>query len=229
MKVLGIYNLKGGTGKTTIAVHLAPAFAAAGWRTLLVGMDRQGDAIRWITGGDANVTNGAVMQIRPGLTAIFSAEEYPKLALQRAAALVDLVVADLPPREGLASGVPADLWLVPVDGRLALEDLLAVVDEMKEMGAEVLVVFNRADAGGKRILSQLQRAASNIPGVTIWSDIIPDSAAIKRAGDLLRSVKDVPFGEGSPGDVALNALAQVVLRQLGLVRATASRTARGRR
>ncbi len=43
---LAIANLKGGTGKTTTAVHLASAFARRG-RTLLVDADPQRSALAW--------------------------------------------------------------------------------------------------------------------------------------------------------------------------------------
>lgn len=216
MKVIGVYNLKGGTGKTTISVHLASILAESGYSTVLVGMDRQGDAVRWLAGGEANISNGTVLNVRPGLVAIFSGEEYPAALRRAEAAVMSAIIADLPPQNGVASGVPADLWIVPVDGRLALEDLMSVVDELNDTGGKVLVVFNRADAGGKRILGQLQRAAAKIANVTVWPEIIPDSAPIKRAGDLLRLVQDVPFGEDSDGRKALNALAQTVIRTAGL-------------
>lgn len=216
MKVIGVYNLKGGTGKTTISVHLASTLAASGYPTILVGMDRQGDALRWLSGGNANISNGSVLKPQPGLIAVFSGEEYPRSLRSPGAAPMSAAVADLPPQMGVASGVPADLWIVPVDGRLALEDLMAVVDELHETGGKVLVVFNRADAGGKRILGTLQRAAAKIANVTVWPEVIPDSAPIKRAGDLLRLVQDVPFGEGSDGAKALDALAQTVIRMAGL-------------
>jgi cellulose biosynthesis protein BcsQ len=44
MKVLAVYNLKGGVGKTSTAVHLAHVAAANGARTLIWDLDPQGAA-----------------------------------------------------------------------------------------------------------------------------------------------------------------------------------------
>ncbi|WP_105010868.1 ParA family protein [Salinibacter sp. 10B] len=42
MIVLSVCNHKGGTGKTTTAIHLAAAMGLSGWRTLVVDLDPQG-------------------------------------------------------------------------------------------------------------------------------------------------------------------------------------------
>jgi cellulose biosynthesis protein BcsQ len=51
MEIIGVYNIKGGVGKTTTAVNLAYLSAAAGWRTLLWDLDPQGAATFLLRGG----------------------------------------------------------------------------------------------------------------------------------------------------------------------------------
>lgn len=46
-RVVGVVNFKGGCGKSTIATHLAAAFARAGLATGLADLDRQKSAMSW--------------------------------------------------------------------------------------------------------------------------------------------------------------------------------------
>ncbi|WP_270822676.1 ParA family protein, partial [Aeromonas sp. QDB14] len=47
MLVISVLNQKGGSGKTTIATHLARAFQVAGHDVLLIDSDPQGSARDW--------------------------------------------------------------------------------------------------------------------------------------------------------------------------------------
>lgn len=47
--VIAVFNGKGGAGKTTVAVNIAGAFGIQGKKVLVVDLDKQGSAVKWIS------------------------------------------------------------------------------------------------------------------------------------------------------------------------------------
>ena len=109
--VIAVGNLKGGTGKSTIAVNLACALAADGAAVTLVDADGQATASDWNAGGGLPV---AVESWPLGSERDAQAWVGRVLALK---ASTTHVVVDLPPQvgSGIASALLiADLLLIPV-------------------------------------------------------------------------------------------------------------------
>jgi chromosome partitioning protein len=106
-KVISILNQKGGVGKTTLAVHLATAFARKKRRVLLIDADPQGSALDW-----AAARRGEPLFPVVGLPKSSIHKELPALA-----ANYELVIIDGPPRvydvAKSACGA-SDLVLIPV-------------------------------------------------------------------------------------------------------------------
>ena len=131
MKVLGLLSRKGGSGKTTLAVHLAVAAQASGRRVLLVDLDPQGSAAAWWRARTAET---------PELEAA-TPDRLPALLDAARKAGVDLVVVDTRPSvEADAAQVAAlsDFVLVPTrPAILDLRAILATLDIVK--GASVPV------------------------------------------------------------------------------------------
>ena len=213
MKKVAVFNNKGGVGKTTVSVHLA-LWASQQYRlrTVAVGLDRQGDLIRWLSGGNVAGGDGSVFEFSDRLTALYSPNQQPDMRIK-----ADLCILDAPPSLALAATIQPDLWVVPVDGRLALEDMHNALPDLQASKAKILLVINRAEAGGTRTLAALKKACGQTPKVTVWSTPVPDSPAIKRAAEYYRAVWDVPYGSTSEGNKTIVALCDGILKMVGLV------------
>ena len=110
-KLIAVGNLKGGTGKSTIAVNLACALLDADHTVALVDADGQGTATDWHAGGGLPV----LVETLPLGTQRDAQRWVARVLSLKAAA--DFVVVDLPPQvgSGIASALLlADALLVPV-------------------------------------------------------------------------------------------------------------------
>jgi chromosome partitioning protein len=110
-RIIASGNIKGGTGKTTIALNAGCALAARGWSAVVIDIDPQGSATVWSRLGAAPIEVAAepLLDLRgPGRWHARAME----LARSR-----DVVILDLPPlvTSVIASAcLLADLVLVPL-------------------------------------------------------------------------------------------------------------------
>lgn len=146
--IVALVNQKGGTGKTTLSLHLAGALAREGKRVTLVDADPQASALDW-----------AEARHRAGLERRFAVLGLPRETLHRETAALardaDHVIIDGPPRvAGIARStlLAADLVLIPVqpspiDGWASAE-MLGLLDEARIFRPELRArfVLNRCAA-----------------------------------------------------------------------------------
>jgi chromosome partitioning protein len=106
MKIIALIAQKGGVGKTTLAIHLAAAFAAEGRSTLLLDLDPQSSAAEWRDHRQAEA---------PAVLSIQSAR-LGKVLEEARAIETDIVILDTAPHSestALEAARIADLILVP--------------------------------------------------------------------------------------------------------------------
>jgi len=154
-RIAAVANLKGGTGKSTIAVNLACELASGGAAVSLVDADEQGTATYWVGRGGYPVT---LKPAAPGADPSAWAEEIAALASE-------FVVIDAPPQIGAATRAIidiADVILIPALAStadiMATGKALALVREARERrpdkGPRALLVPSRVDrrtASGREI------------------------------------------------------------------------------
>jgi chromosome partitioning protein len=138
MQTIALISQKGGSGKTTLAVHLAVEATRAGRRAILIDLDPQASAARWAD--------------RRGERSPDVTSEHPArlvAALEGAAkAGYDLAVLDTAPHAdqfAMQSARAADLILVPCQPSiLDLDAIGATLDLCALVRRPACVVLNRA-------------------------------------------------------------------------------------
>jgi chromosome partitioning protein len=160
--VIAVINLKGGCGKSTIAVNLACELAGDAGPVLLLDNDSQGTASHWLSRGRLPI-RGAFMPLE-------NDEDGERMVRAVATTNERYVVLDAPAHVGAASqtaGKIADLVLVPVTASgvdlvatQAVVDLIRQARTLRRGGApKCLIVPSKIDRrtdAGRRIDEQLR-------------------------------------------------------------------------
>lgn len=144
--IISIANLKGGTGKSTIALALATTLHNAGHKVLVVDSDSQGTCQQWAARASDLGHEGPPVV---AMDARALARDLRRVVEGYAVAIVD-TPARLGP-SARAAMVAADVVVLPVSPGAAdvwaLQETIEIFEEARALRADLraVVVFNRAD------------------------------------------------------------------------------------
>jgi chromosome partitioning protein len=210
--VIGVLNLKGGCGKSTIAVNLACELAGDGDPVLLLDNDSQGTTTHWLSHGRLPV-QGEFMPLE-------NDADGEKLMRAVTSRNERYVVLDAPAHVGAAAqtaGKIADLVLVPVTASgidlvatQAVVDLIRQARVLRRGGApKCLIVPSKIDRrtdAGRKIDERLQSFGENIgPAIHQRTAFVDAFGAGQWIGD---------YAPQSPAHYDITALATAVKRSL---------------
>jgi chromosome partitioning protein len=144
--VIAIAQQKGGTGKTTLAAHLATEFARRGLSVAIIDTDPQGSLGRWFMARREAGNPGMDLSTSSAWGVAYETDKLRKTT--------DVVIVDTPPkvdadlRPALRA---ADLVLVPVTpSHVDLWATEGVLDLARREDRRALVVLNRTTARGRQ-------------------------------------------------------------------------------
>lgn len=182
--VISVSNLKGGVGKTTIAVNLAVAFAHKGKKVCIIDTDKeQLSAVKWSGQRDDN---------QPTISVITVGEKLVR-EVQTHAQNFDIVLLDGSPQLGeLANNtlIVSDLVIVPVANSVLefwsmdnFAERFKQAQQLKEgigMKIKGLVVFNRYNEK-QNLSKEMKEALKQFPEFEALETTIADRIAYKQA------------------------------------------------
>lgn len=192
--VLSTINLKGGVGKTTIAVNLAVAFANRGKKVCIIDTDsEQLSSVKWSGQRDDAMVRVAVSAVSAEKL-VREASEYAKM--------YDLVILDGAPQLGkLANStlIASDVVIVPITASAldfwAMENFLERFQEAKNLkeSLQAYILLNRYSSArnvSKEILDVLNefpeigKLQSTIGDRVAYNEIITQGVGVVEYKDL---------------------------------------------
>jgi chromosome partitioning protein len=146
LKTISFISQKGGVGKTTLAIHLAVAYAADGLNVVILDLDPQASAAEW---------KDFRAEEMPGVIAIPSSR-LPKVLKELEDRGADVVILDTAPHsEGTAldAARAADLILVPCQPSIMdLRAMRKTTDLLKHIKKPTYAVLNGVSVQGSAAL-----------------------------------------------------------------------------
>jgi chromosome partitioning protein len=200
-KVITIAQQKGGTGKTTLAVHLALAFVKYhNLKIAIIDTDPQGSLGKWfMIRTEKNISNKNLTF----KTASLWGAQYESKSLKKDH---DIIIIDTPPKiesDARPAIEAADLVLIPVaPSHVDFWATEAIIDIAKKAKRKILIQINRANHRSKLISQTLEyinslkvKATDTLIGhrqIFVSSMGIGKTAVEKqRSGKAIEEIKDI--------------------------------------
>lgn len=170
MPTIAIVSQKGGSGKTTLAIHLAACATRAGKVACIIDTDPQATAAAW---GDWRGGSDPEVITAPPTRLAKTIEDAANLG-------AELIVIDTPPHADAAAREAvkaADLVLIPTRPRaFDLHAIQTTAELIRYAGKPAFVLFNAAPARGAQIFAEASAIVENL-GLKVCPVTFADRAA----------------------------------------------------
>lgn len=194
MKTLAVLAQKGGSGKTTVAVHMAVCAAQRGLKTAIIDIDRQRSAYNW---------NESRPEGRKLDAVAADAGQLAVLLRQAETAGVQIAIVDTAPHstgDAAIAAKLADYVLIPCrPARFDLDAVASTFEIAKAANTPAAVVINAAATRGR--LAEEARAALSRQGATVIEIVLHQRVAYSHAVIDGRSVHEYEPGGAAAAEI----------------------------
>jgi chromosome partitioning protein len=206
-RIITFAQQKGGSGKTTMAAHLAVALLRAGNSVAILDVDPQGSLGEWFERREASMGEAATGLVFRTASGWGARREARSLARDH-----DFVVVDTPPKsdsESRPAIEAADLVCVPVQPTpVDLWATLPTLEQVQKEGTRSLIVINRA-VGRASLTGEMMKAIRELghPAATVAI-----GSRVAFAGSMGEGRTVMETAPGSKAAAEIEALAAEVLK-----------------
>ncbi|WP_313422415.1 ParA family partition ATPase [Moraxella sp. CTOTU49803] len=208
MPTIAVLNQKGGSGKTTIATHLARAYQLQGHSVLLIDSDKQGSARDW-RAADENNTTPVIGLDRTSLDKdIKSLGKHDYIIIDGAPQATEIALAAIRASDFILIPVqpsPYDLWATAnlielihqrigvTEGKLKAAFVISRLIKNTKIGEEVANVLNEFDLPvlHSRIVQRICYPNSASLGKTVFETERSNSEAILEIQSLAEEIQSM--------------------------------------
>jgi chromosome partitioning protein len=173
MKTLAIISQKGGSGKSTVAVHMAVCAVRQGFHTAIIDLDPQGSSYDWYLSREQKNELNAVLSTAAQLSALLK---------QAKAGGADFVIIDTAPHSDSTAAMTAqlsDFVLMPCrPARFDLKAIFSTSEIIKLTQTPSAVVINSAPRGK---LSDEAKEALQQQGISVLDPVLFHRVAYSHA------------------------------------------------
>ena len=207
MPTIAIVSQKGGSGKTTIAIHLAAAAVRAGKIACIIDTDPQATAAAW---GDWRGGSEPEVITTPPARLAKTIEDAAKLG-------AEIIVVDTPPHADAAAREAvkaADLVLIPTRPRaFDLHAIQTTAELISYASKPAFVLFNAAPARGAQLFAEASAIVEGL-GLSVCPVMFADRAAFHHSTAAGKVAPETDPQGKAAGEV--DALWQWVCEQVGM-------------
>lgn len=212
MRTLSVVSQKGGSGRTTLSLHLATAAERAGMMSAIVDLDPQASAWKW-----SKRRKGEPPEV---ITAVAEQLEEVKAKAEKG---LDLLVVDSAPhadRAALQACKISDFVLIPVRASiLDLDTLTAVLDLVTLTKKPCCAVLNGVSTQTSTDVDEA-RQVIQARGIELYPEYIHERVAFKRALIAGQTVQE--YGQDPKAVKEIESLFDWLVQRMGITMADAA-------
>lgn len=174
MRTIALLSQKGGTGKSTLCLHLAVAFHAAGNNVLVLDLDPQTSSAEWHDAREDKLPH--VESIQPSRL---------KKTVDHARTIgTDILLLDTAPHSestSLEAARLADLVLIPTQPSIMdLRAMSKTIDLVKLVGVPAFAVLNGVHHNQKSTAVEAEKTISRLLGLPVCPFMVGNRVAYSR-------------------------------------------------